>query len=491
MSHTLFKKSSWFSTFSFAVLWMLLTLPTAQSQVKAEAEGRQYFVELGSIQLDETGDKGKTGEIEPYITVLKPMHAQDLSYKEEAYKATTDKYISANDGERARGFPARKILIPASLRQDGSVSFLFGVWERDVLSWATLLEDQFVTLKPSEIPAGAKDFTVCRSFVGTGSNKIEVEFFITEVTPQNQGEASAWNKKYEDEVIQFAEPQSPLGKAYFADIEGTLRQRIAEQVQTKQDAQLAEIRELVRIERYYATLKFKKTSYTLDLDRHFDNWLASKTEKFEVGQTTYEKMVVGEKLSQKFDFLTAIFSDDLDLSTYNVIVKDKKTEVGYFLVPKSGKEKVIPEKTYQELIARASKAMPHRIATSHYNGVDRTRLLDSSLEDLKVISKKPLKRYFVDVKIHNVTYTLDLFKHAKNALLDHELTFEVSKEQYESGKDLWTPHFGFSPLITGYFSRIKGTVQKKWTVEDPNYIEVETDTDVHLVLSRSEADLLR
>lgn len=267
---------------------------------------------------------------------------------------------------------------------------------------------------------------------------------------------------------------------------------VAQTSKAQVPAQLVDVKELVKANQYMVTLEFSKTTITLDpIDLVFSaiaNEMAKKEETFEVGQLTYNNYRVGQELSSKSDILGFILSDDGAFDTYNVTVKNKNTITRYARVSKNNASVEIDGNQYNQLRGLVQTHLSSKVATSSYNGVERLVILDHPLQELNVASVTQLKRYYVNLEISNSTYTLDIFKHARNALLSHDIEIEVTSQQYNKPNNrMWEPHFGYSFFVTGRLSQMEGTATKRWAVNDPQYVEVLLDDGTKLVMTQVQA----
>lgn len=474
--------------FTFLAIFAFLGFLTTNS------EAQNYAIRLDSLKMNETGDSvGGEGELEPYISIIVPKSAgKNFDYKELAFKVIAAKYFNGADGVETTNPKPRWIPLSPSQSKDKSLFFAFGIWERDVTNWDTLLEDQVFEIFETTLPGVGQSRSFSKEFVGSGHNNIEAKFTVFNFESSQNSELTQWTLNNEDEELNFSRAQSALALHFFSDIEEETKRQIQIAHEELLNSVIDDTQEFIEWSRYYVSLNFKKTSYTLDLDKHLDNWLSSKEETIEVSEQTSNSMREGETLSSKFDWVGSLLEEDAPLSSYSVSVGKKSTQIQYIRVSKSlGKPVMMTPEEFRETLSAARKKKSDFIVESRFNGTGRFLVLEKALSDTKLAYSEPLKRYFVTLEIKNVTYTLDLIKHLRNSMLGHEIEIEVSEDQYNNSGEFWKPHFGFSPLVTGFFSQVRGKVVNRRMAIDRDYSLAITTTGEKIVLRNSDLGKLQ
>lgn len=238
--------------------------------------------------------------------------------------------------------------------------------------------------------------------------------------------------------------------------------------------------ELIEERLCLATLRMKKSEFTLDPERHIGNWLSAQERQIIVSDTTCDKWKVGSEISGKFDGWGFIF--DGDIARYVVRLKDKKILSRYFQVQGSGRHQEITGAQYQTTRERLGLE-GKTLITVPYAGMVRTAVLAGPLTKDMIAEKIPVTRYFVLVRVENKTLTLDLEKHIRNAWNTHDIALEVPRESYEKAGKMWDTKLStISFLVKGNLSFLTGRIVKKWTETDARYLEVRTSDGGRYVL---------
>lgn len=245
----------------------------------------------------------------------------------------------------------------------------------------------------------------------------------------------------------------------------------------------AAVTELIEERLCLATLRMKKSEFTLDPDRHINNWLSAQERQILVSDSTCDKWKVGQEISGKFDGWGFIF--DGDIARYVVRLKNKKILSRYFSVHGSGRHQEITAADHQAALARLGQE-GKTLVTVPYAGLVRTAVLNGPLAKDSIIEKKPVTRYFVLVRVENKTLTLDLEKHIRNAWNTHDIALEVPREAYEKAAKMWDTRLStLSFFVKGNLSFLTGKIVKKWTETDARYLEVKTQDGSRYVLPES------
>ena len=107
------------------------------------------------------------------------------------------------------------------------------------------------------------------------------------------------------------------------------------------------------------------------------------------------------------------------------------------------------------------------------------------INEMIIVNKVPLIRYFVQILVKNENLTMDFTKMLRNASTVHHIIFEVPAEQYNTATDgeAWTPTWNPNSIIlSGRVSQLHGSVESHWTEEDLAYVVITTDTGLVLVV---------
>jgi hypothetical protein len=247
-------------------------------------------------------------------------------------------------------------------------------------------------------------------------------------------------------------------------------------------AVLANATELREEKLFLVTLKFEKEQFTLDLWAHAKNAMAAESRTLIVGEKTFNEYQIGQKVSSKGDGWGFVFNGEI--AEYVVRPTDKKIESQYFWSDRSGTQTEISKEQYDEAMQQL-RSRGRQLFTVPFAGVARTYVLEKPLAEYQFVDRKPLNRYFVNIRVENSTFTLDLTKHIRNAANTHDITLEVPREAYEKTNDAWNAQLSTGSLIVkGRLSELRGKVTKKWSEVDNGYQLVKTSDGQQFVIPK-------
>ena len=240
--------------------------------------------------------------------------------------------------------------------------------------------------------------------------------------------------------------------------------------------------ELMEEQVYFVTLRFEKVSYSFELEDHIGNWLSTVDKTIIVGPRSYNEYQVGKAVSTKFDWAGALFNDQW--ATYHVSTVKKEIHKAYSSADKSGKRTQISEQEYNEKLA-SLRSEGREVLSVPFDGSTRNFVLDKPLKDYEVTGREPLKRYFINVHVENVSFSFDPVKHLRNMANSHELTLEVSKEVYETKSNAWNASMNLNSFLwSGNIGAITGSITKRWTETDSKFELVHTKEGRDLIVGR-------
>lgn len=245
---------------------------------------------------------------------------------------------------------------------------------------------------------------------------------------------------------------------------------------------LANATELREEKLFLVTLKFEKEQFTLDLWEHAKNAMAAESRTLIVGEQTFNEYQIGQKVSSKGDGWGFVFNGEI--AEYVVRPTKKKVESQYFWVDRSGTQTETSKEQYDEATQQL-RSDGRQLLTVPFAGVARTYVLEKPLAEYQFVDRQPLNRYFVNIRVENSTFTLDLTKHIRNAANTHDITLEVPREVYEKTGDVWNAQLSAgSFIVKGRLSELRGKVTKKWSEMDNGYQLVKTDDGQQFVIPR-------
>ena len=229
-----------------------------------------------------------------------------------------------------------------------------------------------------------------------------------------------------------------------------------------------------------ATLRMKKSEWSLDPMDHLANWAAAQDRSVIASESQCATWRVGEVVSRKWDGVGFLFNGDI--ASYTVKVQAKRIEARWFELLSDGSQRELNHAGYDAAL-KALKDSGRDFVSVPAVGLTRTYVLDKPLAEYEFTKATPLQRYYVNVHVQNSTLTLDLTKHLRNALNTHEVTIEVPKAVYDQTRDAWDAHLsGMAFFVKGNLSTLRGKVTKKWTQADPKYSVVTTQDGREFIL---------
>ena len=231
---------------------------------------------------------------------------------------------------------------------------------------------------------------------------------------------------------------------------------------------------------YLVTLQFKKFSYSLDPDDHIGNWLSAVEKTIIVGEKAYGDYQIGKKVSEKFDWWGTIL--DGNPASYSVKCSGKEVKSLYSVVTKDGSHKELKPDQHEEAL-RKVRASGREILTVPFAGTVTNFVLDKPLSQFQITDRQPLQRYFIRVKVENMTITFDPVKHLRNMSTAHEIDMEVPRAAYEHRGNVWNPALNPGSLFwNGRVSFLRGTITKRWMETDSSYVLAHTKEGRDLII---------
>jgi hypothetical protein len=231
-----------------------------------------------------------------------------------------------------------------------------------------------------------------------------------------------------------------------------------------------------------ATLRMKKSEWSLDPMDHLKNWAAAQDRDVIASESQCANWRLGEVISRSWDGVGFLFKGDV--ASYIVKVQAKRIEARWFEALSDGSQRELTHAQYDAALA-ALKAAGRDTVSMPAVGLTRTYVLDKPLDQYTVDSAAPLQRYFVNVHVQNSTLSLSVTKFLRNAFNTHEITLEVPKAVYDQTRDAWDAHLsGMAFFVKGNLSTLRGKVTKKWTRADPKYVVVTLDDGREIIMPK-------
>lgn len=231
---------------------------------------------------------------------------------------------------------------------------------------------------------------------------------------------------------------------------------------------------------YLVTMKFKKLELN-PLANAFENEMKAEHKTLIVGESAYNGYSIGQEVSSKSDVVGMLTGNSGLFTRYVVSVENKESLNQYFYTKQDGTSVEIPAGQYEQLLGQLKNSSKPYL-TVPYSGLTVTTIFAKPIDQYTIVEKHPLKRYFFRVKVENSTFTLDVTKWLRNSANAHEIDLEVTRQAYDRPDQLWDPKLNVGSIIwSGHFSSLHGTIEKRWTVDDPNYVEITTKEGLSFV----------
>lgn len=250
---------------------------------------------------------------------------------------------------------------------------------------------------------------------------------------------------------------------------------------------------LVKLEQhnaYVLNLQAKKSQITLDLEKHLANALEAKRFNVYVGESTYLSTNVGKVLASNFNEWGLIFNDEWSSSKIKVI--GKKHYKRFFVKLSQGLDIELNEADFSAALTAFRQSFGERVIHQRILGHDRFQALSTTLTKADVVSRIPMVRYYVKVKIKNTSFSFDFDQQMSNILTTNEIEVEIPKSTYDNKSSVFDASANFGTLLLkNRFDVMSGRITKKFISPDPNWMEVRFANGQTYFLSKPFSDQLK
>lgn len=271
--------------------------------------------------------------------------------------------------------------------------------------------------------------------------------------------------------------QLALMKSSLFKIEAEQREqaRIAEAAQAKFESDVQKIVdeavELDESRSYKVRIKMRKDDFGLD----WKNELKATYENLVVDGRTYDKWRVGQVISSQSDPIGAMTGDSGWLTTYNVSVSSKTCTKEHSYRDASGNHHPIQdEKIYDE--AKKQLVATGKVVEFESPDFYAAYVLPDGLKEADIVSREPLTRHFVTLKIQSNSFSLSLTKHMRNAATAHHIEIEIPPSAGEGAVEFEQGINGANYILSRRLSHMSGEIVSRRTETDQSY-ELLTLTD--------------
>lgn len=235
---------------------------------------------------------------------------------------------------------------------------------------------------------------------------------------------------------------------------------------TKAIIECKDIHELREERTFWATLKFKKSSFSLDIGKHVKNAVAAKTENIVIGKDTYDKWQIGQQLDDKFDKWGLI---DGNIDSYRTSVEDKGIDKHWYRVDKAGKTDEIDEQMYTQTKEKC-ETEGSTLPPVTYENSTSIYVHAGPIKEEDVVESTAVKRCRAEVEVVNGSFSLSLLKHLRNSSTKQRFSAELPVQYCDPNAVLFSNGVRpLSVLATGRFSELKGHIVQSAITDDPNF----------------------
>lgn len=246
---------------------------------------------------------------------------------------------------------------------------------------------------------------------------------------------------------------------------------------------IARAQELREDRLHTVDLEMKKSNFSLDIGKHISNSMKAEYQTTVVGERQYDKYKVGEVLSDRSDWAGLLSGE---IASYKVTVAAKNEYKSYSWVDNRGTDHPLSKPEFDALGAELQRH-GKQLQTVPYSDATHRYVFDRPLTQADITHREPMQRYFLNVQVHNSSFTPSIIKQLRNATTQHKLEIEVPQSLYATTNRTWDPRLNTTSLVLGgRISQMKGDVTRKWQETDPNFDEVTTKDGRKLVIAKTK-----